>query len=82
AAHGGKEAGIPLDDILYIKGLVGRLGPDQLHTLNDALPFTDSSQWYATLSPKCFREPLEVGAREPEPACALALRFCSCGPAL
>jgi len=36
AASGGKEAGIPLDDILYVKGLVGRLGPDQLHTLIDA----------------------------------------------
>ena len=32
----GKEAGLPLDDILFIKGLVGRLGPDQLHTLIDA----------------------------------------------
>ena len=32
AARGGKEAGIPLDDILYVKGLVGRFGPDQLHT--------------------------------------------------
>jgi hypothetical protein len=36
AARGGKEAGIPLDDILYVKGLVGRFGPDQLHTLIDA----------------------------------------------
>jgi hypothetical protein len=36
AASGGKEAGIPLDDILYVKGLVGRFGPDQLHTLMDA----------------------------------------------
>jgi hypothetical protein len=36
AAGGGKEAGIPLDDILYVKGLVGRFGPDQLHTLIDA----------------------------------------------
>jgi hypothetical protein len=36
AARGGKEAGIPLEDILFIKGLVGRLGPDQLHTLIDA----------------------------------------------
>jgi hypothetical protein len=36
APRGGKEAGIPLDDILYIKGLVGRVGPDQLHTLIDA----------------------------------------------
>ena len=31
------EAGIPLKDILYIKGLVGRCGPDQLYTLIDAL---------------------------------------------
>jgi hypothetical protein len=37
AARGAKEAGIPLDDILYVKGLVGRLGPDQLHTLIDAI---------------------------------------------
>jgi hypothetical protein len=36
AARSGKEAGIPLDDILYVKGLVGRFGPDQLHTLIDA----------------------------------------------
>jgi hypothetical protein len=36
AASGGKEAGIPLSDILYVKGLVGRFGPDQLHTLIDA----------------------------------------------
>jgi hypothetical protein len=36
AAAGGKEAGIPLDDILYVKGLVGRFGPEQLHTLIDA----------------------------------------------
>jgi hypothetical protein len=28
--------GIPLDDILYVKGLVGQFGPDQLHTLIDA----------------------------------------------
>ena len=35
-ARSGKEAGIPLDDILYVKGLVGRLGPEQLHTLIDA----------------------------------------------
>jgi hypothetical protein len=35
-AAGGKEAGIPLDDILYVKGLVGRFGPEQLHTLIDA----------------------------------------------
>jgi hypothetical protein len=33
---GGKEAGIPLDDILYVKQLVGRIGPGQLHTLIDA----------------------------------------------
>jgi hypothetical protein len=31
------EAGIPLKDILYVKGLVGRFGPDQLYTLIDAL---------------------------------------------
>ena len=36
APRGGKEAGIPLEDILYVKGLVGRLGPDQLHRLIDA----------------------------------------------
>jgi hypothetical protein len=36
AASGGKEAGIPLDDILYVKGLVGRFGPEQLHTLIEA----------------------------------------------
>jgi hypothetical protein len=36
AATGGKEVGIPLDDILYVKGLVGRFGPEQLHTLIDA----------------------------------------------
>jgi hypothetical protein len=36
AARGGEKAGIPLDDILYVKGLVGRFGPDQLHTLIDA----------------------------------------------
>jgi hypothetical protein len=30
------QAGIPLDDILYVKGLVGRFGPGQLHTLIDA----------------------------------------------
>ena len=34
--RGGKDAGIPLDDILYVKGLVGRFGPEQLHTLIDA----------------------------------------------
>jgi hypothetical protein len=33
---GPKSAGIPLNDILYIKGLVGRFGSDQLHTLIDA----------------------------------------------
>jgi hypothetical protein len=32
----GRAAGIPLQDILYVKGLVGRVGPDQLHTLIDA----------------------------------------------
>jgi hypothetical protein len=32
----GKGAGIPLDDILYVKKLVGRFGPGQLHTLIDA----------------------------------------------
>jgi hypothetical protein len=36
AAAGRKDAGIPLEDILYVKGLVGRFGPDQLHTLIDA----------------------------------------------
>jgi hypothetical protein len=30
------EVGIPLEDIRYIRGLVGRFGPDQLHTLIDA----------------------------------------------
>jgi hypothetical protein len=30
------QAGIPLDDILYVKRLVGRFGPDQLHTLINA----------------------------------------------
>jgi hypothetical protein len=33
---GGKQAGIPLNDILYVKALVGRFGPEQLHTLIDA----------------------------------------------
>jgi hypothetical protein len=33
---GGKEKGIPLNDILYVKKLVGRFGPGQLHTLIDA----------------------------------------------
>jgi hypothetical protein len=32
----GKEVGIPLVDILYVKQLVGRFGPQQLHTLIDA----------------------------------------------
>jgi hypothetical protein len=31
-----KAAGIPLNDILYVKDLVGRFGPEQLHTLIDA----------------------------------------------
>jgi hypothetical protein len=31
-----KEAGIPLDDILLVKQLVGRFGAGQLHTLIDA----------------------------------------------
>ena len=35
-ARSGKEAGIPLEDILYVKRLVGRFGPDHLHTLIDA----------------------------------------------
>jgi hypothetical protein len=35
--RGEKAPGIPLDDILYVKGLVGRFGPEQLHTLIDAL---------------------------------------------
>jgi hypothetical protein len=30
------KSGIPLNDILYVKGLVGRFGPGQLHTLIDA----------------------------------------------
>jgi hypothetical protein len=33
---GPKESGIPLNDILYVKELVGRFGPQQLHTLIDA----------------------------------------------
>jgi hypothetical protein len=33
---GGKEKGIPLNDILYVKKLVGRFGPGQLRTLIDA----------------------------------------------
>jgi hypothetical protein len=32
----GKEKGIPLNDILYVKSLVGRFGPGQLRTLIDA----------------------------------------------
>jgi hypothetical protein len=32
----GKESGIPLNDILYVKGLVGRFGSGPLHTLIDA----------------------------------------------
>jgi hypothetical protein len=32
----GKETGIPLDDILTVKELVGRLGAGPLHTLIDA----------------------------------------------
>jgi hypothetical protein len=31
-----KDSAIPLDDILYVKGLVGRFGPGPLHTLIDA----------------------------------------------
>jgi hypothetical protein len=31
-----RKAAIPLDDILHIKALVGRLGPEQLHKLIDA----------------------------------------------
>jgi hypothetical protein len=31
-----KRANIPLDDILYVKALVGRHGPGPLHTLIDA----------------------------------------------
>src|SRR5689334_11059291 len=36
SAGGGRESGIPLKDILYIKELVGRFGPEQLHTLIEA----------------------------------------------
>jgi hypothetical protein len=36
ARFSGKEEGIPLDDILHVKVLVGRFGPEQLHTLIDA----------------------------------------------
>jgi hypothetical protein len=32
----GKEPGIPLDDILYVKQLVGRFGAAPLHTLINA----------------------------------------------
>jgi hypothetical protein len=35
-AASGRAAGIPLQDILYVKALIGRVGPDQLHTLIDA----------------------------------------------
>jgi hypothetical protein len=35
-ARGEKQASIPLDDILYVKALVGRHGPGPLHTLIDA----------------------------------------------
>ena len=31
-----RAAAIPLEDILYIKALVGRVGPDSLHKLIDA----------------------------------------------
>jgi hypothetical protein len=31
-----RATSIPLDDILYIKSLVGRVGPDSLHKLIDA----------------------------------------------
>jgi hypothetical protein len=31
-----KAGDIPLDDILYVKELVGRVGPEQLHRLIDA----------------------------------------------
>jgi hypothetical protein len=36
AAAGGKVPGIPPDDILYVKQLVGRLGAGQVHALIDA----------------------------------------------
>jgi pyruvate/2-oxoglutarate dehydrogenase complex dihydrolipoamide acyltransferase (E2) component len=36
-AASAKSSGIPLGDILYVKELVGRVGPEQLHTLIDAL---------------------------------------------
>jgi len=35
-AASGRAASIPLDDILYIKGLVGRFGAGPLHTLTFA----------------------------------------------
>jgi hypothetical protein len=35
--RGEKVPGIPLNDILYVKDLVGRFGPAQLYTLIDAL---------------------------------------------
>jgi hypothetical protein len=36
AAVGGKGSGIPLDDILHVKQLVGRVGPEPPHILVDA----------------------------------------------
>jgi hypothetical protein len=36
ASGGGKAGGIPLEDILAVKELVGRLGARPLHTLIDA----------------------------------------------
>ena len=35
-AKGGGKSGIPLEDILYVKDLVGRLGAEPLRTLIDA----------------------------------------------
>jgi hypothetical protein len=35
-AGGGRAGGIPLEDILAVKDLVGRLGARPLHTLIDA----------------------------------------------
>jgi hypothetical protein len=35
-ARDDKRESIPLDDILYVKALVGRHGPGPLHTLIDA----------------------------------------------
>jgi hypothetical protein len=35
-AKGGSKSGIPLEDILYVKDLVGRLGAEPLRTLIDA----------------------------------------------